>query len=128
MKCFIHQESDAIALCKHCAKGACRVCAVDTGNGVACSDGCAMHVAQLAVLMKSTTAAASINRGGIAFIWPAFLAVLGVAFILEAVLSGRPRSASNFGVIMGSLFVIFGVWLGGVQYVWRRRSAAQERT
>lgn len=126
MKCFSHPASDAVAGCKHCCKGVCAACAIDTSHGVACSEACSTHVLQLASLMKSTTVASNINKGMAAFLWPAFLGALGLAFVAEALLSGRPRA--NFGIIMGSLFVFFGIVLGAVQYSWRKRSNQDRRT
>lgn len=36
MKCFYHQESDAIGICKKCQKGLCSECATDLEHGIAC--------------------------------------------------------------------------------------------
>lgn len=38
MKCFNHNESDAVGQCKHCSKGLCMDCVADLGNGLACKD------------------------------------------------------------------------------------------
>ena len=37
MECFSHPGSQAVALCKVCARGVCRACAVPVTNGFACS-------------------------------------------------------------------------------------------
>lgn len=119
MKCFSHRTTDAIASCKHCFKGVCEACAIDTGNGVACSSACSDQLGQMAALVKTSIAAARINQGSAAFLWPVFVGVLGLAFVVESWFS---RRASSFGLLTGLLFVLFGVVLGVVQYVWRKRS------
>lgn len=119
MKCFRHPASDAIASCKHCCKGTCEICAIDTGHGVACSQACSAELVQLASLMKASVAATNINRGSAAYLWPLFLCVLGLAFVAEALLSRRP---AGFGLLMGVVFVLFGLVLGAIQYAWRKRS------
>jgi hypothetical protein len=40
MKCFDHQDRDAVGICKSCNKGLCRQCAADLGNGLACLNRC----------------------------------------------------------------------------------------
>ena len=40
MRCFYHQDREAVGLCKSCAKGVCAECAVDLGNALACRNRC----------------------------------------------------------------------------------------
>lgn len=44
MQCFRHQERAAIAVCCYCSKAACPDCCNDTGQGIACSPGCAAEI------------------------------------------------------------------------------------
>lgn len=44
MRCYRHEEREAIAICAHCGKATCRSCAEDTGQGVACSEACRLEV------------------------------------------------------------------------------------
>lgn len=37
MKCYKHQDIDAVGICKHCQRGLCVECAVDLEFGLACS-------------------------------------------------------------------------------------------
>lgn len=36
MKCFVHQDRDAVGICKNCQKGLCIECAVEVENGISC--------------------------------------------------------------------------------------------
>jgi hypothetical protein len=44
MKCFVHSTIDSIGSCKHCYKGLCLECCVDTGEGLACTGKCTERV------------------------------------------------------------------------------------
>jgi hypothetical protein len=122
VKCFLHPAVEAVGTCKHCSKGTCPECAIDTGYGVACSGTCKEHVLLLASLMSSTTAATKINRGGAAYLMPAFLFFMGAAFVGHAVFTGRTGQSLAFALVLGGGFIIFGVGLGAVQYAWHKRS------
>ncbi len=127
MKCFTHQQTDAVGICKYCAKGACLACALDTGSGLACSEACNTHIVRLAELMKSANAAASINKQGAGYFLPAFLMVLGTLFSVHAWFFARPGQTS-FGLVMGSLFIVFGLVLGIIHFQWRKRSNPARQT
>ena len=47
MNCYKHNESSAIGICKACNKAVCTSCAIDTGNGLACSEICETEVAEI---------------------------------------------------------------------------------
>lgn len=122
VKCFIHPSSEAIGTCKHCSKGTCSACAIDTGHGLACSEPCKEHVLLLASLMDSTTVATKLNRGGAAYLIPVFLFFMGVVFVGHALLTGRSGQGLVLALVLGGGFIIFGVGLGAVQYAWHKRS------
>ncbi len=44
MQCYRHQHAEATAICRHCGKAACPDCGDDTGQGIACSAGCAAEI------------------------------------------------------------------------------------
>ena len=44
MKCYYHNERDAVASCKSCNRGLCPDCAVEVGNGLACRNRCENQV------------------------------------------------------------------------------------
>jgi hypothetical protein len=50
MRCFVHQDIEAVGVCRCCAKGTCAACALPVTNGIACSEACrpvAEEIAQL---------------------------------------------------------------------------------
>ena len=53
MRCYRHQDHDAIAVCQNCGKAACADCCDDTGPAVACSADCAAEVQQSYELKRS---------------------------------------------------------------------------
>lgn len=57
MKCFTHDASDAVAICKNCNKALCHACAVDVGNGVACAGDCEREVRALNELIRRNRSA-----------------------------------------------------------------------
>jgi hypothetical protein len=40
MRCFYHEDKEAVGTCKSCGKGLCRECAVDLTKGLACRGHC----------------------------------------------------------------------------------------
>jgi hypothetical protein len=44
MRCFYHQDREAVGACKSCGKGLCPECAVDLGKGLACRGRCEADV------------------------------------------------------------------------------------
>ena len=57
MRCYRHDNHEAIAVCAYCGKATCRDCAEDTGQGIACSEACMLELQssyQLQTAMKRT--------------------------------------------------------------------------
>lgn len=117
MKCYYHQDVDAVGLCKACSKGVCAQCATDIGGGLACAATCITQVRSINSLIKSNTKAASLNRRA-TYLWPAFLVILGAVFIIAPLLQGE--SIEAFPLVAGSTFFLFGIIIGAYQYVWRK--------
>jgi hypothetical protein len=44
MRCYYHQDKEAVGGCKSCGKGLCRECAADLGKGLACRGRCEADV------------------------------------------------------------------------------------
>ncbi|OQC67464.1 MAG: hypothetical protein BWX48_00702 [Verrucomicrobia bacterium ADurb.Bin006] len=69
MRCFYHQDKEAIGTCKSCGKGLCPECAVDLTKGLACRGHCEDHVRAVIELVDRNitlqpTAARLIQAGG----------------------------------------------------------------
>ncbi|GLQ30891.1 hypothetical protein [Litoribrevibacter albus] len=52
MKCYKHQDIDAIGLCKSCHKGVCPECSALVGGSVACAESCQEDVAALNYMVE----------------------------------------------------------------------------
>jgi hypothetical protein len=113
MKCFYHDDSEAVGTCKSCGKGLCRECAVDLAKGLACKNRCekdAQAVIDLiarniqmtpfsARLLESGTSARS---GTVVLFF-----FLGVVFVI----GGYLRSQTvDFIVVVGLAFLGYGAF------------------
>ena len=113
MKCFWHQNQDAIGACKSCGKGLCPHCAVDLGKGLACRHRCEADVQALIALIdhnhQMTGKTMSFLRGnrqiqmGATFLYGA----MGLAFLAWGLLQD-PKL--NLLSIMGGLFLAYGLF------------------
>lgn len=110
MKCFYHQDHDAVGICKSCGKGLCTECAVDMEKGLACKERCEEDVKSLIRLIQnnirlSPTSSSIIRaskRGGL--IASGFYIVLGLVFAGGGFHDDMPLITA-----MGGCFVIFGI-------------------
>ncbi|WP_440225284.1 hypothetical protein ACQQ2N_08520 [Dokdonella sp. MW10] len=59
MECFDHAGQSAVGLCKVCARGVCRACAVTVTNGLSCSE----EHRELAEQLARTQIVAARNAG-----------------------------------------------------------------
>lgn len=104
MKCFYHNEVDAVALCKNCSRGVCRACAADVTNGTACLDRCESQVAAMnEVFERNKTgyqkASGAYSRNAILYL------VLGLIMCLIGALtlpSGLVMLALGAAMLMGA--------------------------
>ncbi len=111
MKCFVHHQAEAVAVCKHCGKALCRACAVDRPpGGVSCRGACEeqAHLAWAHLHQGRATAAA--NRAMLALLG-AGSAGLGVLVILIGVaLEGITGVPVAFPLqLMSSLLFVLGL-------------------
>ena len=88
MRCFYHQDVEAVAACKNCGRGLCAGCAVDVGNGLACPDRCEEEVRALnRVISRNKTAYE--KTSGAYWRVALFYGLVGVAFLAGAVADWR---------------------------------------
>lgn len=126
MRCFYHQDKDAVGSCKSCSKGLCAECAADLGKGLACRGRCEADVQAVISLIDrniqlqpATTqlihAGASARVAG-----SLFCLVVGVFFLIFGLTSEREMT---FITILGACLLAYGLFL----FFWSRRLAAQTR-
>ncbi len=111
MKCFYHNDKDAIGICKSCEKGLCKDCAVDLGKGLACKNQCEEEVENLISYTKrniqdtsKTEKIIDAGKTGM-FLTSLFNMILGIAFIIWGLVS----NGISFISIIGGLFVVYGI-------------------
>ena len=54
MRCAVHRDTEAIAICRGCFQGVCPTCAVPCGRSVACSAECAEEAARSLRIVAAT--------------------------------------------------------------------------
>lgn len=57
MKCYSHNERDAVGICKNCSRGLCPDCAVDLVDGLACKGRCEEAVRGMNALVSQNVSA-----------------------------------------------------------------------
>ena len=57
MKCFNHDTSDAVAICKNCGKALCHLCTAEVGSVIACAKNCEQAVGALNDLIRRNRSA-----------------------------------------------------------------------
>jgi hypothetical protein len=112
VRCYYHQDHEAVGACKSCGKGLCPLCLVDLGKGMACKGRCEANVRGLILATDVNVGmAAKIPRqmranrlmySGLAW----FLIVCGALPVALGVVSGHPTEPY---VIGGGFFLVFGL-------------------
>jgi hypothetical protein len=105
MKCFNHSESDAIGLCKHCSKGICPACAIDTGDGLACEGKCAEQVRAVNRLIANNVKATKAFKFG-RYLMPVFFISMGLVITWSAFFGTRSFKSID---LMGCIFIVMGI-------------------
>lgn len=62
MKCFYHEQRDAVALCKSCHRGLCPDCVSDVPPGVACREKCEDEVRAVNCMLEQGKRSFRANR------------------------------------------------------------------
>ena len=119
MKCFRHQDLDAVGICRGCGKGVCAAhCAQDLGTGLACSDACRSRVEGIDALNRKTAASYGTMARN-AWVGPVFFGAMGSVFLFVGL---RDHAEPlNLVSVIGGLFAAFAV----VTFLRNRRLAAQ---
>ena len=113
MKCFYHDDREAVGACKSCGKGLCRDCAVELKKGLACKGRCEADVQAVIDLVErsilvSPATAPLLQSGNSARMGAVgFYLLLGVVFTV----GGYLRSESvDFIVVIGLCFIAYGAF------------------
>jgi len=111
MNCFIHQEKNAIGICKACHKAICTDCLIDTSRGIACSTECEKEVIDLNILVDKSKQIYSIGSSSkfpptgsiMLFLMGLLFAGMGV---YESIIRDK---IVYFPILMGVLFMVFSI-------------------
>lgn len=109
MRCFYHQDAEAIGLCKLCSRGLCPACATETDDSLACKDRHEARVEQITMLVKRN---AEVNgRSGVFQI--AMLIIYGIGALAFTAFAVSLIAQGGGDIIMGLASLIpagiFGV-------------------
>lgn len=111
MKCFAHNEIDAVGICKACSKAICASCTIDTGRGIACSDTCSLEVDQQNQIIDKSKKIYSIGEK--APFMPTGLIVyffFGIIFTGVSIFNFFHRGSIEWlSLLMGIGFIIIGL-------------------
>src|SRR6266550_889584 len=98
MKCFTHQDRDAVGICRACSKGLCPECATDLGLAIACRGKHEEQAKRLSIAQARATRLSSI--------FPIFALALGLLFVIWGILS---QPISLFTSLLGAVFLVLGI-------------------
>jgi hypothetical protein len=107
MKCYNHQEIDAIGLCKSCQKGVCQGCLALVDGSVACKGTCQEDVAALNYMIKRGRKVYE-NLGKQ---WGPSIIINGIggAFFLGFGLFNFGKTSSWLLIGLGSIMIVGGI-------------------
>ena len=108
MKCFNHPEADAVAICKSCNRGLCHQCMVEVGKSSSCKNRCEADVTMLNELVERGRTAYQKSSNTL-FRTGLFTLLLGAVFLLIGLLMSDASGAKYFIIVMGLLFVGWGI-------------------
>jgi hypothetical protein len=127
MRCYYHQDRDAVGLCKSCGKGLCADCQTDLGQGLACKARCEERVRGLIALIEHSVRAAPaaqtllrLNRRN--WVWlGVFVLLMGAVITVLSTVDERIRLV----IPLGALLSLFGVGL--LVFAWKLPHVPESR-
>lgn len=115
MRCFYHEDKEAVGSCKSCGKGLCRGCAVDLSKGLACRGHCEEDAQALIRLidrniqLSATTTNLVKSSRGIRTSAAMFQFVMGAVFIAWGF---TDLARLRLLLVLGAGFIAYGCyWL-----------------
>ncbi len=112
MKCYRHQDRDAVGICKSCQKGLCIDCAAEVNPGLACKGECEKRAQELADIVARTVKdyPATVGVGqsvkGIGILHSTGIMVMGIMLIVVGVWFGFRFTAAFWFVALGGLITL----------------------
>ena len=114
MRCFYHQDKDAVGICKFCGKGVCTECAVDLGKGLACRSRCEDSArAIIALVDRNIQLSTAVPTAQVVPPSQPAGTPTQAADYVAAQLSNHIRSTRQFRWLSGALYLLVGVTLLG---------------
>ena len=107
MKCFYHNESDALGICKHCQKGVCKECLSLVDNSISCKESCEEDVAALNYMIeKGKKVYKNLGKQ-----WSPAIIVNGVGglFFIGFGIYNYAKSSSWLLIGLGSIMLVGGI-------------------
>jgi len=123
MRCFEHQEADAIGLCKACHKGLCSQCAVDLGHSLTCAGACEVEARQLHAQVLQNRNSLKTGRSSL-YLWPSLLLFMGGSMLVNELI--RRGIVLNWGTLFGSGISLFALYMFFINRKWGRDMDASE--
>ncbi len=115
MRCFYHEDREAVGSCKSCGKGVCRDCAVDLIKGLACRGPCEADAQALIQLidrniqLSATSTSIIKSSRGVRSSTAVFQFVTGAVFIGWGL---TDLERLKFLLVLGAGFIAYGgYWL-----------------
>ena len=115
MKCFFHQDRDAVGICKSCGRGICSECAFDLGKGIACRGRCEQDARDVIQLVErgvqTNPKMISIVRKArtTGLLSAGLFILLGIVFLVLGFASASAGRPVLFEIAIGSLFFLYGI-------------------
>jgi hypothetical protein len=107
MKCYIHNDTDAVGICKNCCKGICSDCTTEVGLSLACSETCIEKVEELeAIMSRSSKIITNVNTRFLNSTYY-FIIACGIGLVINSFLNGL-QGLTSF--ILPIVFIIYGAF------------------
>lgn len=104
MRCYYHEDREAVGICKNCYRALCRDCAVDVGDGLACPGACEGKVRESNEMVQKGIR--NIRMGKSNLRWSVFFnAAMGLLFIVFGLILRNLGSYSYFMLAFGALML-----------------------
>jgi hypothetical protein len=110
MRCFYHEDKEAVGTCKSCGRGLCRECAVELPKSLACRGRCEADAQAVTRLIdRNIQITTTSSRFGARYGAGIFYLVMGILFITWGLLNFE---RVGFIAILGFAFLAYGIyWL-----------------